>query len=406
MAGFGEVLSAIGEFGRFQKLTLFALCVPNIIVSFHFASVYFTQSDPERRCNTDWILRVEPNLTAEEQLNLTVPRGADGAPSRCRMYAPVDRDIQSIRRYGLNETAPCTDGWVYARTLYVATIVTDFDLVCDQANLLQVAQTVLMAGILFGCLLFGPFAESFGRKRATQIPVVLMFIFSGASGLSPNFYLYLASQFLVGIGYGGYRLNAVILATEWIGVSRRSWGSCVIQLCGALGQCVLAGTIYFIRNWRLAQLVTAALHAVIAIYIWCILESARWLLGRGKTGEAKRLITKVATINNCIIPEGFLEKIDGNEKERKEGAMALIRSPILRKNFLALGFAWFSLNLTYFGLSLNVANFGMSVFLTQLIFGLSEVPASHPQHPGCWRFWAGKVSADGCTASDRRPRPF
>ncbi|CAF88259.1 unnamed protein product, partial [Tetraodon nigroviridis] len=230
-----------------------------------------------------------------------------------------------------------------------------FDLVCDQANLLQVAQTVLMAGILFGCLLFGPFAESFGRKRATQIPVVLMFIFSGASGLSPNFYLYLASQFLVGIGYGGYRLNAVILATEWIGVSRRSWGSCVIQLCGALGQSPLLR-----RRSLLSR---------------CILESARWLLGRGKTGEAKRLITKVATINNCIIPEGFLEKIDGNEKERKEGAMALIRSPILRKNFLALGFAWFSLNLTYFGLSLNVANFGMSVFLTQLIFGLSEVPA-------------------------------
>lgn len=33
------------------------------------------------------------------------------------------------------------------------------------------------------------------------------------------------------------------------------------------------------------------------------------------------------------------------------------------------------MNLTYFSLSLNVANFGMSVFLTQLIFGLSEVPA-------------------------------
>lgn len=58
-------------------------------------------------------------------------------------------------------------------------------------------------------------------------------------------------------------------ATEWIGVSQRSWGSCVIQLCGALGQCVLAGMIYFVRNWRLAQLITAALHAVIAIYIWC-----------------------------------------------------------------------------------------------------------------------------------------
>lgn len=137
-------------------------------------------------------------------------------------------------------------------------------------------------------------------------------------------------------------LTVTFAATEWIGVSQRSWGSCVIQLCGALGQCILAGMIYFIRNWRLAQLVTAALHAVIAIYIWCgfvlfffltiiglwhperesgvakrrcsavsrcILESARWLLGRGKTEEAKRLITKVATINNCTITEGLLEKV-------------------------------------------------------------------------------------------------
>lgn len=125
MAAFGEVLQSIGEFGRFQKITLFALCVPNVIVSFHFASVYFTQADPERHCNTDWILRAEPHLSAEEQLNLTVPRGADGALSRCRMFVPVDRDIESIRRFGLNETAPCADGWVYDSTLYVATIVTD-----------------------------------------------------------------------------------------------------------------------------------------------------------------------------------------------------------------------------------------------------------------------------------------
>uniref|UniRef100_UPI003AAF2BB1 solute carrier family 22 member 13-like n=1 Tax=Centroberyx gerrardi TaxID=166262 RepID=UPI003AAF2BB1 len=375
MADFGEILRNIGEFGLFQRLILFALCFPNLILPFHFASVFFVQSEPGRHCNTDWILSAGPNLTTDEQLNLTLPREKDGTFSRCWMFVPVDWDIDAIREYGLNETTGCQNGWVYDKSLYEATIVTDFDLVCDKANLVEVAQIVLMAGILIGCLLFGPFAESFGRKRATQIPVVLMFIFTVTTGICPNFYLYLASQFMVGVGYGGFRLNAIILATEWIGVTKRSLGSCVSQIFGAFGQCILAGMIYFIRDWRLAQLVTAAPIAVVVIYIWFIPESARWLMDRGKTEEAKQLILKVAAINKRTVPDSLLEKIVEKETVEKGGIRVLIRSSVLRKYFFAITLAWFSLNLSYYCLSFNVGNFGLDIFLTQFMFGLTELPA-------------------------------
>uniref|UniRef100_A0A673B4A7 Solute carrier family 22 member 13a n=1 Tax=Sphaeramia orbicularis TaxID=375764 RepID=A0A673B4A7_9TELE len=362
MAEFGEILKSIGEFGLFQKLTLFALCFPNVILPFHFASVFFIQADPDRRCNTDWILGLDPNLTTDEQLNLTLPREADGTFSRCQMFVPEDRDIDDIREFGLNKTTSCQNGWVYKNTLYT------FDLVCDQSNLLEMAQAGLMAGILFGCLIFGPFAESFGRKRAAQIPVFVMLIFSITTALCHNFYLYLASQFIAGIGYGGFTFF-LLVATEWIGVSKRSWGACVTQICGAVGQAVLAGVIYFIRDWRMAQFATAVPLAVIALYLWFIPESARWLLSRGKVEEAKQLIKKAAAMNKRTVPDSLLEKF----------LLLLLFSFFLFIFhfflYLHIRTVLFSLNVTYYCLSFNVGNLGLDIFLTQLIFGLSELPA-------------------------------
>ncbi|XP_030219105.1 solute carrier family 22 member 13 isoform X1 [Gadus morhua] len=375
MADFGEMLKAAGDFGLFQKILLIAIWFPFLLLSFIFASVLFADSDPERHCNTDWILGAGPNLTEEEQLNLTVPREPDGSHSRCLMYAPVNWTLDSIRQYGLNHTTACRDGWVYDQTLYQATIVTDFDLVCDKANELAVAQTVLGAGILIGSLLFGPLGESFGRRRTTQIPVLFLFIFTLTGGLSPNFYLYLASQFGAGMGYGGFRMNAIVLMTEWIGITKRSMGACGGQFSGAAGLACMSGINYLTRDWRLAQLVMAMPMALVAVYIWFIPESARWLLDRGRTEEAKELILKAAAINRRTVPQSLFEKITVNKTVEKGGIWVLIKSPVLRKRFLIIVFAWFAVSLTFICLGFNVGKFGLDIFLTELLFGLTELPA-------------------------------
>uniref|UniRef100_A0AAY4A3D2 Major facilitator superfamily (MFS) profile domain-containing protein n=1 Tax=Denticeps clupeoides TaxID=299321 RepID=A0AAY4A3D2_9TELE len=372
MADFGEILLAAGDFGLFQKLLLFALCFPNIMLSFHVTSLVFNQASVSpsfHHCNTDWILAVGPNLIKEEQLNLTVPQLQDGSFSMCEMFAPVDWSLEDIRLFGLNKTTGCMHGYVHDFSLFDSTI---FDLVCDQAFMLGVAQTVYLTGILFGSLVFGPFSESYVQATPS---FVTMTIGTYATGLSPNIYVYMASQFIVGISYGGFRINSVILATEWIGMKKRAYAACLGQVMAALGQCILVGIVYFIRDWRTAQFIMGAPILLTCIYIWFIPESARWLLDRGRTEECKKGVLKAAAINKRTVPDALLMKLRKENAVERGGIKSLLSSFVLRKYFLTLVFAWAALNLAYTSLSLNVGKFGMDIFITQLIFGLTEVPA-------------------------------
>lgn len=46
----------------------------------------------------------------------------------------------------------------------------------------------------------------------------------------------------------------------------------------------------------------------------------------------------------------------------------------------------FVISLVYYGISLNVGNFGLDIYLTQLIFGIAELPARLSCYPLVERF--------------------
>ncbi|XP_044150187.1 solute carrier family 22 member 13-like isoform X1 [Bufo gargarizans] len=375
MTDFGEILKHVGEFGRFQKCLVLMLCFLSVFNAFHMFGQVFMGISVPHHCNTNWILEKNPNLTEDYQLNLTIPHNERGGYEQCLMHTPVDWDIESIERYGLNSTEECRNGWVYDTSQQKSTLVTEFNLVCHRKEETEISQSIYMSGLLIGSIIFGPLGDRIGRRPVILISMLLMFSFGIGAAFVTEFYVYIALRCVVGMAMSGVLINNLVLVAEWVGSSHRAYATITGHVCFAVGLMVLAGLSYGIRNWRWLQIAGSAPTGLLFFYIWVLPESPRWLLIKGKYEEAKNLLQKAAHFNGRTIPEELLLQLQ-EEKQSKSGTMLdLFRIPYLRKVTLVMSFVWFVNSLVYYGLSLNVGSFGLDIYLTQLIFGAVEIPA-------------------------------
>uniref|UniRef100_A0A8C3TNT3 Solute carrier family 22 member 13 n=1 Tax=Catharus ustulatus TaxID=91951 RepID=A0A8C3TNT3_CATUS len=234
MVEFGDLLRALGDFGLFQKLLVLLVSLPLLLNAFQMVGQVFMVVEVPHHCDTSWIRAVGPNLTEEEQLNLTLPRGADGQFEQCSMYSPVDWDLDSILAYGLNDTQKCSNGWVYP-SAQPPSLLTEFDLVCDRAVLNDVSQSIYMAGVLVGALLFGMLSDRIGRRPVFLICMLIQGVVGLGTAFVPHFYVFMAFRFVVGAAVSGIMITVVPLG-EWKAVL-------IAHTAFALGQMMLSGLI-------------------------------------------------------------------------------------------------------------------------------------------------------------------
>nr|XP_056713108.1 solute carrier family 22 member 13-like [Euleptes europaea] len=366
---FGDILKVIGEFGRFQKLLVFLLCIPNILTAFHLFGQAFIVKDVPHYCNTSWIRKFGLNLTKDQELNLTIPRRPDGSLEKCRMFTPVQGSLQSIQ---LNSTEKCRDGWVYPEGLQ-PTLLTEFNLVCERKYLGDISQSIFMAGILIGALVFGFLSDRIGSKSTILLTLLLKGSFGVGAAFAPNLYVYIALRFVVGSAFAGICISMAALASEWVGVSYRAIAIIIPQCFHAVGQMALAGLAYGIRDWRRYQIVGSAPAFCLFFYVWALPRSARWLLTKGKVEAARKEIQRAARMNKRNFPEELLHQLTPQKKGKAGSILDIFRKPQLRKIILIMAWVWFVDSMVYYGVSFHVGNFGLDIYMTQLVFGAVEI---------------------------------
>uniref|UniRef100_A0A8C3U8Q7 Solute carrier family 22 member 8 n=1 Tax=Catharus ustulatus TaxID=91951 RepID=A0A8C3U8Q7_CATUS len=359
---FGAVLAQVGGLGRFQVLQTALLAVPILLMASHNLLQNFTAAVPPHRCRVPSVPSATP----------AVPSATPAVPSATPPPPGATPDATS---------APCRDGWDYDRSVYVSTIVTEWDLVCGYRQLRQMAQSIYMAGVLVGALVLGGLSDRFGRKAMLMWSYLQLGVMGTCTAFAPNYASYCVFRFAGGMALSGFGLSIALV--EWIPTPYRAITVAITGFAYTLGQIILAGVAYAVPHWRWLQLSVSLPFFVFLFYSWWLAESARWLVLSGRAERAVRVLQRVAAFNNRS-EEGekiTVEMLKSNMKEELAALKSsytvsdLVRTPVIRHIFFCLSIVWFSISFSYYGLAMDLQNFGVSIYLIQVIFGAVDFPA-------------------------------
>ncbi|XP_027974035.1 solute carrier family 22 member 11 isoform X2 [Eumetopias jubatus] len=304
---FAELLERAGGVGLFQALQVFTLLLPSLLVPSQLLMENFSAAVPSHRCwvplldNSTGQASVPGALGPKDLLTVSIPPGPNHEPHQCRRFRQPQWQLLDPNATATNwseaATEPCMDGWVYDRSTFTSTIVSEWDLVCDYQGLKPLGQSIYMAGVLLGSLSWGLLSDRFGRKPALSWCCLQVALANTSTIFSSNFLIYCGLRFLSAFGVAGIIMTPVTLMAEWTTTRRRAVTITMLGCSYSLGQLTLGALAFTLRDWRALQLAVSMPFFAIFLISWWLPESARWLIIVGKPEQALQELKKVARIN-------------------------------------------------------------------------------------------------------------
>lgn len=207
--------------------------------------------------------------------------------------------------------------------------------------------SVGFAGMALGATLGGLLADRIGRRQVFAITLVVYGLATGAAALSWSLLALLVFRFLVGLGLGAELPVASTLVSEFAPRRIRGRVVVVLEAFWAVGWTLAALVGFWLVptsddgwRWALALGAVPALYAVVVR--WGLPESVRFLLARGRTQEAERVVAQFEAAagrssDAPLVPDPPAPATRG------------IWSDGLRRRTTGLWLVWFFVNFSYYG---------------------------------------------------------
>ncbi|PIK61368.1 putative solute carrier family 22 member 3 [Apostichopus japonicus] len=383
-----EALRQLGDFGRYQTIVyLLISLIGQVPGSWHMLAISFLGAVPEHHC------KIPEGGSLEDSIpHMVDPDTGQLEYDSCTVY--VQDGTES------NRTKEC-DQWEYSKEPYGDTIVNEWDLVCDQSNLVEISQSVFMAGVMVGSILFGQLSDRFGRKPILFVSLALQVVVGTVVVFSPSIVFFTVVRFFVGVLEQGYDITSYVMVTELFTPRRRAYAGILLTNFWALGIMSLPLLAWLIQDWRYLQLaITLPLLLALPLW-WFIPESPRWLLSVGKYRKANNVLAKIARFNGKEADSVQLSsnhKYDGTDgkekggevenssksddvsiatatKEKSATILDLFKSRLILKITVVMMFVWCVNAVIYYGLSLNTGSLAGDPYLNFFLSGAVEIPS-------------------------------
>ncbi|XP_057379735.1 carcinine transporter-like [Daphnia carinata] len=389
---FDDLLPYVGEFGRYQKLLVWLVCLPACIpCGFHAFNQLFMANVPDHWCKTPPDLE-QQNWTLIERKMATIPYTVNQGVmefSKCTMF-------NSSEETDGNNITHCLYGWEFDNSTVSSSIVIDFELVCSRSLYPTIGLSLLNVGGIIGVYIFGVISDRVGRKISFFLCLSVELVGGFLTALAPNFWLWAACRFVVGLTIPAIYQIPFIIALELVGPTYRTFITVMTCLFYTLGMLLLSGVAYVVRDWTHLCYATTLPFLVFFIYLVYLPESPRWLMSQGRFAEVKSIMKTCAKINGKEFPEHLLPQLERKMTENRNsslsrrsapkephkvvGVSSLFRTPNMRLKTILITFNWFANNTVYVGLSYYGPVMGTDEYFSFFLSGLVEIPG----YLFCW----------------------
>ncbi|CAF1154152.1 unnamed protein product [Adineta steineri] len=385
---FDDFLHTVNDFGRYQKLRYFCICLTYMLPPIMVYTWSFAAATPSFRCklydnDADFNIR-QSSLS----YNQSQP---DEAYCKANMKISVKECqrcyMKTISNTGMEKIQPCNN-YVFDQKYYDYTLVEEWSMVCDRTVFRSAVQNIFFFGYMVGSIFFGIMADKYGRRPIMSICIILMactgficafFPQKDKFGFWPSYLVYTFSRFILACSTRGIAVTGFVLATELVGPKNKFLTAIIVQYFFAFGQLFLVTFAYFIREWRRLTFTLSLFTIPFTFFYFVLPESARWMISKGHYKQAELLLRKIAKTNNRTFDEeAFQQLIDeqqlnSKEKSHQIGILGLFQSKIMCIISINLFFQWFVQNLVFYGISQSTGNWGFDPYLSFAISAFVEI---------------------------------